>query len=174
MAGKISRIKTTLGSVFGVLVLGSMLQVAYYAPLLPEVVASHFGYQGVANGWMSRTAFIIMYLALIIFLVVMRMLSIDFRLPQSAKYISLPHKDYWLTADRREQTEAYIGRSFVRLSTIVVIFILVLMQLVFMANLTEPPRINEQAVWLLLILFMLYMLIWVVTFYRYFGRRSRT
>lgn len=172
MAGKISRIKTTLGSVFGILVLVGLMQITYYAPLLPDLVASHFGYQGLANGWMSRAAFIIMHLAMIIFLVLMRMLSIDFRLPQSAKYISLPHKDYWLTDDRREQTEAYIGRSFVRLSTVVLIFILVLMQLVFMANLIVPPRINEQAVWLLLILFMLYMLIWVVTFYRHFGRRS--
>lgn len=172
MAGKISRIKTTFASVFGVLVLCGLMQIIYYTPLLPDLVASHFGYQGMANGWMSRTVFVTMYLVMIVFLVLVRMLSIDFRLPQASKYISLPYKHYWLSDDRREHTEAYIGRSFMQFSTVVLIFILVLMQLVFMANLIEPPRINEQAVWLLLGLFMLYVLIWVVTFYRHFGCRS--
>lgn len=135
---------------FGVLVLCGLVQVGYYAPLLPDVVASHFGYQGMANGWMSKTLFIIVHLAMLVLIVLMRMFSINFRLPQSKQFISLPQKDYWLADERREQTEAYIGQQFVQLSTNALVFILVLMMV-----------------------FMLYILIWVVKFYRHFGRRSQ-
>lgn len=172
MAGKISRITNTLGSVFGVLVMVGLVQIVHYAPLLPDPVASHFGFQGMANGWISKTVFILVHLAMIVFLVFMRMLSIEFRLPQSSQFISLPNKDYWLTDDRRKHVEAYIGRSVALFSTVMLIFVLVLMQLIFMANLTEPPRINEQAVWWLLSLFVLYVLVWAVGFYRHFGPRS--
>jgi len=50
------------------LLLAMVIAGIYYYPLLPDVVATHFGYHGEPNGWMSKPIFFLINGGLFIFL----------------------------------------------------------------------------------------------------------
>src|SRR5579864_538570 len=95
-------------SIFLVFVLVGAMQYLYYAPRLPEIVASHFGISGVANGWQTKTAFFGIEVAMILLATV-----ISFGVPRlieamPVSLINLPNKEFWLGSERREDTLSYI------------------------------------------------------------------
>ena len=47
----------------------AVLQVVYYYPQLPAVVASHFDGHGAANGWSGKEFFFGLYLVILLLLV---------------------------------------------------------------------------------------------------------
>src|SRR5436190_6095296 len=78
-----------LVAALGILLAGSV-------PMLPERVATHFGPDGLPNGWTARESFVAT-MALVVVLPVAFMQGIGLvvgRLPPSL--INLPTRDYWL------------------------------------------------------------------------------
>src|SRR5579859_3058707 len=53
-------------SIFLLLALLGVVQFAYYAPRLPEIIGSHFGASGAVNGWQTKLAFFSMELFMIV------------------------------------------------------------------------------------------------------------
>src|SRR5258708_13172869 len=89
-------------SIFLVLALVGAMQCGYYAPRLPEIVASHFGIGGTVNGWQTKTAFFAVEPAVILLATV-----ISFGVPRlieamPVSLINLPHKEFWLGPEGRE------------------------------------------------------------------------
>jgi uncharacterized membrane protein len=77
-----------------------ILQIAYYE-YLPDTIATHFTANGVPNGWMPKTAsliisFIAEAIILFVFLIVEYLLKIV-----PPEMINVPHKDYWLTPENK-------------------------------------------------------------------------
>lgn len=89
----------------------AFLQYAYFAPLLPERVASHFDAAGQADGWSSKTAFFVFNLAFVagMALLFLGLTAWQGRIPSA--WINLPHKDYWLAPERRAATLETIQRQ---------------------------------------------------------------
>lgn len=58
-----------LRSIFYPLTGLAVLQVVYYYPQMPAVVASHFDGLGVPNGWSGKDAFFALYLTIVVLLV---------------------------------------------------------------------------------------------------------
>ena len=79
---------------------------------LPDVVASHFNARGVANGWQSKSAFLIFFVGAVALasLVAFGIPRIIPKMP--AGLINLPHKEYWLSAEHRAETLALLNTSF--------------------------------------------------------------
>ncbi len=103
---KISRI------VFIVVFLLCIGQAAYYYPLLPESVASHFGASGRPNAWMGKESFLKIYLAVLALIAVL-FPCIGFILRKTpASLINLPNKDYWLSPERGQDTIDFLSRQF--------------------------------------------------------------
>lgn len=78
------------------------------AGALPDTVASHFDSNGVPNRFMSNQSYLMLLLALVVLLPLFvawlgRWLQ---QLPD--ELINLPHKQYWLAPERREQTLNYL------------------------------------------------------------------
>ena len=122
--------------------------VATYARL-PERMASHFGVNGVANGWMTRDGYFWFMVGIVTF-VSLTMLaafgSIRF-LPNSL--INIPRRDYWLASERRDETaEALMGYGLwmIGLNSL---FFLAIHLLVVAANATQPARLSNDVWWLL-------------------------
>src|ERR1700740_2278255 len=95
-------------SIFFVLALVGAWQYAYYSPRLPEVLASHFAVNGAVNGWQSKSAFFGLELAVVILAGV-----VGFGIPRilgamPVSLINLPNKEFWLSAERRDETMAYM------------------------------------------------------------------
>ncbi|HTE05316.1 MAG TPA: DUF1648 domain-containing protein [Planctomycetota bacterium] len=117
-----------------VLALAAVAQALYWAPQLPERVASHFDLSDRANGWMGRSAFLVTAIALHVFLAglfVALPLLLD-RIPDAL--INMPNKDYWLAPVRRRQSLAHLSSGLLAIGCATLVLLLVIFQGVFALN----------------------------------------
>jgi hypothetical protein len=110
---------------------------------LPAKVASHFDLLGRPNGWMSREACVSFTVGLGIvapaFTIVM--MGGAGRIPVS--FLNLPHRDYWLTPDRRQAALAILLRYSIWFSCLMVLFLTGLHWLIVEANCqSESPHLS--------------------------------
>ena len=146
---------------FVLVYLGYLVFLIFSAPFLPERVASHFGAEGRANGWMSRPAYLLFTgtfpLCLTgLFLGVGRLVR---RLP--AAYINIPRKDYWLAPERRAMTEFLIQNRLAGLACLLTLFFGGLHGLTVVANRVTPARLPMDGFIVLLIAFLLSVMVWM-------------
>ena len=136
--------------------------------LLPERTAIHFGAGGEANGWAPRHVHILLSVAtsLLLFLLLYTVPLWTFKVP--AKWINLPHKDYWLAEENRPRAQAILARLLYEFGAAIFLFLFVTGLLVLQANLAPPPRLNEPVLLGALALFLLYTVAWCVRLYRGF------
>jgi uncharacterized membrane protein len=132
-------------SIFFALVALGAVQVSFYAPRIPELLGSHFSRGGFVNGWQTKAAFFATELAMIILATV-----VSFGIPRiiaaaPVALINLPHKEYWLAPEQREDTLAYIRVWSAWFGCGLLAFLLFVMELVFRANLHTPPQFNNAA-----------------------------
>lgn len=132
-------------SIFFTLVALAAVQLFYYAPRIPEILGSHFARGGFVNGWQTKAAFFSTELAMIVLATVVAfgIPSIVAAVPVSL--INLPHKEYWLAPERRENTLAYIRVWSAWFGCGLLAFLLFVMELAFRANLHTPPQFNNAA-----------------------------
>ncbi len=153
--------------IFLVLLLAAATQAAYYYPLMPERVASHFDAAGRADGWMPKDGFFLFYALIVtlmsaIFTVLPRFVL---RFPDSM--INLPNKDYWLASKRREQTGEMIERYMNTAGNLTIALLLCVFQMAFRANL-EAQASLPKFMWLLIPAFVVVMIVWSIRFIRAF------
>jgi uncharacterized membrane protein len=132
-------------SIFFALVALGAVQMSFYAPRIPEILGSHFSRGGFVNGWQTKAAFFATELAMIILATV-----VSFGIPRiiaalPVSLINLPHRDFWLSPERREETLAYIRVWSAWFGCGLLAFLLFAMELVFRANLHTPPQLNNAA-----------------------------
>jgi uncharacterized membrane protein len=131
------------------LIAAMAVQLWVYYPRLPDPMATHFGLHGQADGWSSRASFFILTYA-ILAVMVLSLGTIAWllpRFPDSA--INLPRKDYWLAPQRRAETMRINQQVLGWILVLTCLFLLVLDQLVILANLNPPPRLPAAFLWLL-------------------------
>ncbi len=130
-------------------------QAAYYYPQMPERMASHFDLSGQADGFMSRSA-LIWLTALTALMTGGMMLGIALllkRLPDSL--INMPHKDYWLAPERRDESLDAMTASLLWIGSATMGLMLVVFQSIYRANLDGSNAIG----WSSMILLGVYLLI---------------
>ena len=139
----------------GLLVAVFLAQLAYFYPQLPAVVASHFDARGVADGWLSKPAFLVMEFVLLALCLAFALLlpAMMHRLPDSL--INLPHKDYWLAPARRDATMQSMSDSFSWLGVGMMALFVGLNQLLFPA---QVNRVNPSPLmlWVLIGAYLLF------------------
>jgi len=132
-------------SIFILLVVFGAGQFVYYVPRIPEVLGAHFARGGFVNGWQTNTAFFSAELAMIVLATV-----VSFGIPRIISAVpvlqtNLPHKEYWLAPERRENTLAYIQVWSAWFGCGLLVFLLFVMELVFRANLRTPAQLDNAA-----------------------------
>jgi uncharacterized membrane protein len=132
-------------SIFVLLVVFGAGQFAYYAPRIPDVLGSHFARGGFVNGWQTKAAFFSAELAMIALATV-----VSFGIPRliavvPVSLINLPHKEYWLAPERREDTLVYIRVWSAWCGCGLLAFLLFVVELAFRANLRTPPQFDNAA-----------------------------
>jgi uncharacterized membrane protein len=140
-------------SIFFSIALIGAVQYRYYAPRLPEILASHFGITGGVNGWQTKTAFFSIELVILLVAAV-----VSFGVPRlieamPVSLINLPHKEFWLGSERREDTLSYIRAWSAWFGCGLLAFLLFVMELAFRANLRTPPHFNNAGFVALLLAF---------------------
>ena len=156
--------------IMGLLILASVVQIFYYYPQLPEVIASHFNSTGTANGWQPKRAFFGLYSGVLVFLVSIFLGLPPFldRVPNSL--INLPRKEYWLAPKRRAETFSFINAQMLIYGNATLAFILVVFQLALQTNLRPQKQLASTTMLPILGAYILFSLVWTVRFIRKFKK----
>lgn len=125
------------------LLFGAMaFHLAYYYPQLPERLAVHFGAAGAPDGWMLKDSFVVFSPAMLLG-VSLVFYGLNFVMRHAPpRYLNLPHKDYWLAPERREQTLRRMGQDFLLIGLFLGAFLLAIEHLLVLANLRQPPGLD--------------------------------
>lgn len=163
-AAKLIRHPALLIAVLSAVFVGTLVR---DAGRLPERVATHFDWRGHPNGWMSSQGYLaFMAVFGLVFPLIPVALCLLLRfLPDSA--INLPHREYWLAAERRGETAGYLVGRMLWLSCMMSGLTIVLHQLTVEANHRVPPQLPN-AVWVYLPVFLLGVFLWMFALVRHF------
>jgi hypothetical protein len=155
---------------FLVLLMGAAASIELSTGALPERVATHFGGDGLANGFLSREFYrnFLLGFALGVPLFVVAMLSWFPRF--FPRWTNLPNRDYWLAPERREASLRFLSQHALRLGCMLVALLWGVSWLVVRANRFSPPRLENTSFLLLLAAFLLGTVGWIVLLYRRFGK----
>lgn len=140
------------------------------APMLPLRMATHFDAAGNPNGWMSRSEHLIFMGAFGIGfpLFIIGMCWMARYLPMSA--INLPHRDYWLSSERRDESTDYLFHHSIWLACLGIAFITGLHWTVVFSNQHQPPSLPLS--WVLAVTgpFLGGVVVWIAFLYRRFHK----
>jgi hypothetical protein len=130
------------------------------------LLAAHAGTYGLAfrrcgesNGWSSRGAFFCLYAGLTIVII------FKFRILPSLLHqfpdllINVPNREYWLASERRQEAFSLITDCLLLYGNGTLIFIVAIVQLVFQANLKDMLRMSAEAMWCLVIIYVVFTLV---------------
>jgi uncharacterized membrane protein len=151
-----------------VVVIVGIVQIGYYYPKLPPTVASHFDAAGKANDWMPRESFVVFHaivLASLLVVVILLRLLIP-RVPVAL--INLPHKEYWLAPERRQETYASVFGFLLWCFNATGILLAASFELAYLANLGDP-KLMSWIIWALLAVYVGFVVICLTVFYRRFA-----
>jgi uncharacterized membrane protein len=156
--------------VLTILLAAAVVQILSYYPQLPSTVASHFGSEGRPNGWSSKEGFFGIYLG-VLALVLASFVGLPVLLGRIAPdWINLPNKDYWLAPQRQDRTVAILAREMLWFGNATIALMIAVIELAIRANLAQSPRLSEPVMWSLLSAYLVYLVIWLIRFYRLFAR----
>ena len=140
------------------------------APLLPERMATHFGGNGEPNGWMNRSTDLIFMGTLgaglpLLFVVLSLVIGL-----MPTQFVNLPHRDYWLSPERRTQTRAFISNQMIWMGCLTLIFLAGIHWLMIQANRATPPHLPMVPFLILLGAFLASTMIWSIAFIYHFRK----
>ncbi len=149
-----------------------LASLAYASAQLPERVASHFGLSGQADGWMSRSAYLLSTAAIgfgLPLLVVTLCIAIPFLPPG---FVRLPDKAYRLAPENRPATSRYLGRHSLWLAALMVVFMTGMNLLTVLAHRQPAPHLSNPLMFTLIGACMIGTVVWTVALCR--GLRAPT
>jgi uncharacterized membrane protein len=132
----------------------------YSAAILPPRVASHFDVHGRPDGWMSKEGYLrfMAVLGIVLPLLVWSTALLTRVLPPTM--VNLPHREYWLSPERREATCAYLAGKMAWLACSFVLFLTGLHWLVVKAN-RQQPVVLTNGIWVLTAAFLIAIGAWL-------------
>ena len=151
-------------SLFGI----AIAQTAYFYPLVPELVGSHFNAAGKVNQLAPKLNYFIIY-----FMSLGLTSCFTLVLPWALRYlptsmINLPYRDYWLSGEQREASLSFLTNHFSWFGIATMVLMVVIFHLTFLANLGSVKDINPTVFWTLLGAFFLFVIAWVIVMIKRF------
>jgi hypothetical protein len=148
-------------------ILASFARMALASDRLPPVMASHFGADGVANGFQTRGSFLLTCagIELSIFVLFALLPMLMNALP--VQLINFPHKEYWLAPERKDHTLKRAAVLFDWFGFATVAMMVVTFELALRANLGHS-QLDSRAMWVLLAAYLGFSVSWLVRLWRAF------
>jgi uncharacterized membrane protein len=136
---------------------------------MPPRVASHFNFKGEADGWMNRTAHI-ESMAAVVSILPLLMIGIGLLMTtMPAASFNLPHRDYWLGPERRQETNVYLARYMTWFACAITAFFTTPIWLFVEFNRNNPAHLSN-GFWFLLGGFLAFVVAWLVRLVTHFSR----
>jgi uncharacterized membrane protein len=157
-----------LNAALFILMAGAIYFVITTSTNLPLQMASHFNAEGIADGFMSQEGYTNTMLALIVLVPGLLALTPLGMRKLPANLINIPHKEYWLTPERRELTFQTLHRFMSVMACFLLLFLSYVHWLVIQANERQPPAMSVLNFFLGMIVFLLLSGIWSLLLHRQF------
>lgn len=142
------------------------------AAQLPERVATHFGTGGEPNGWMTRTGHVqfTLLFGLAIPAFVIGIFALIRRL--QGRGLNIPHKDYWLAPERRQETFDFLTRQSFWFAALFMAFLAGIHHSILLANARTPAMLPASNLGWLAGGFLVATLAWTIILVGRFCRRA--
>ena len=129
---------------------------------LPDRVATHFGHDGLANGWMSRDGYRAFMLALgtlvPVFIVVLAGLA-----PRlGPRAVKVPNPGYWLAPERRTETMSRMLSHSCWLGCAMLVFFTGMHLLLLRANAATPARLPASPFYAMIVALVIVIIVWAL------------
>jgi uncharacterized membrane protein len=153
---------------YAFLMLACALMMAYYYPQMPQRMASHFAADGSVNGWQSRDAFFVLMMLVTSTSAIVGFLAPRQIAAKSNARINLPHRDYWLAPERREETMRFISATMAWFACGILLVLISGTFLALQANLAPDHHFNSAAMLAVLGVFLVSLFGSLLGFVRHF------
>lgn len=154
---------------YGLLAIAA-LYVWWSSAPLPQVVATHFGPSGAANGYMTHTAYVRFMLGFVVLLPWLVNFVMERALASPRARINLPNRDHWLSDPQRAQTVDFLLRHMRYFGLMLVAFLCAVHSLVVKANSAMPPALDNTRFSIALGAYLLVVVMWIIALRRRFRR----
>ena len=144
--------------------------VIYTTRYLPDRVATHFGGDNQANGWMSRDGYLLFILSFTIGISCLVSFVVGTLPGKFPQWINVPNRDYWLAPQRREESLRYLNAQGKRLGCLIVMMMLGMHYVILKANYMQPPMLPLSSFAPILVGFSVALVWWVIRLYRRFPK----
>ena len=144
--------------------------IVYTAQYLPDPVATHFGADNHADGWMSRSGYLVFMLSFMVGMTAFISFVAGTLPAKFPQWTNVPNRDYWLAPKRREESLRYLSAHGKRLVYLIVVMMLGMHYTILLANHMRPPVLPVPTFTSILIGFALALLWWIVRLYRRFPK----
>jgi hypothetical protein len=138
--------------------------IAVTAGQLTGLVASHFDSRSGVNGWLTRGQYLFWMLALAI-LLPLAIVGFIALVSTAPRLINLPHRTYWLSEARREQTLATLLSFACAQGCVLTVFAAALHYVILQANTTAPPHLPGALFVAVLVGLLAAMVAWTIALY---------
>jgi uncharacterized membrane protein len=146
--------------------------VIYTTRYLPETVATHFGANNQANGWMSRNFYLLFTLSFMVGISFFVSFVVGTLPRKFSRWTNVPHRDYWLSAERREESLRYLNAHGKRLACLIVMMMLGMHYVILKANHMQPPTLPLSTFSPILVGFCVTLVWWIIRLYRRFPKQK--
>ncbi len=151
------------------LIVVMIVQVLYYYPRLPDMMASHFNEAGEPDGWSSKSSFFAILGGLIV-LTALIFAGMGLWLPKlPTSIINLPQRDYWLAPERREETFRVLSEYMLWFGAVTMLLFVGMIHQIVQANLKADPRLENP--WLFLAPYLAFTGVWILALIKRFQRK---
>jgi len=139
---------------------------------MPDRIATHFAADGTPNGFMTRSAYLIVMGAVAVGIPALILYSLRraMRRALGSDSINIPNRAYWLAPERRDASVAWLVGHAARLAAGVSVFAFILHLVLKRTNQLVPPRLDPATAMALLALSLCGVLAWAVGLVRHFRR----
>lgn len=148
----------------------SVTFVIYTSYYLPSSVATHFNINNQPDGWMTRDAYLLMILTLLISIPSAISVGISILSKKFCHLINLPDREYWLAPPRLNDSLDFFGAHGHRLGRLVIVLMTGLHYVVLLANRAEPVALSQPWFIAIVLGFVLALGLWVLALYRRFPK----
>lgn len=146
-----------------------LLQWARVYGQLPPVMAAHFAANGAANGFQPKELFFILMLVILgvsAFVAFVVPIILSSKPPDR---LNLPNKSYWLAPEHRQETFRFFRTQMAWFGCAILFVLLYGTSLAINANLNADHRFDSISMFYVIICFVLFTLVWVISFVRHFN-----
>jgi len=128
---------------------------------MPARVATHFGFAGTPNGWMTRPGVVLFTMGFAVALPLLLHLIFVIIRHFAGAGVNIPNRDYWLAPERRNATLAHVQYWYSWFICLLVAFFAGVHYVIVDANTRHPPAISHPLFWTMIATFLVLKVIWL-------------